>query len=251
MTFRPSGRHDGPTGTDHREHEADFIAAHAAGDLPAPAAVIADRLIEGCRDCARLYEDLRAIARATHALPRLPAPRDFTLTPDQADRLGRGSGWRRLLRPLVARDGIGRPLATAFTTLGIVGLLLASLPGGMGQLATTAERDAHQLAVPSAPPPDVVGPTTDTGAGAVEGDVPTGASGDDDRPDEGMGNGAAGGPGGDVPTEQPKSGPEAAPDEAAPDEPTPPVGLVALSATFVAVGLALFAVRRRAGPRTD
>ena len=54
---------------------------------------------------------------------------DFRITPERAAELARGGLWRRLLQPF-GRPGSGaiRPLAAAFTTLGLAGLMLAALP---------------------------------------------------------------------------------------------------------------------------
>ena len=62
-------------------------------------------------------------------------PRDFTLTPADAARL-RPRGLRRWLAGIgTARDGVSFPLALGLTTMGIAGLLFATVPGvlsGMG-----------------------------------------------------------------------------------------------------------------------
>jgi hypothetical protein len=75
-----------------------------------------------------LYADLAALAAAVplSALPR--RHRDFTLSAADAARL-RGRPWRRVLDAFgSARDGISRPLALGFTTLGLVGLVLTAAP---------------------------------------------------------------------------------------------------------------------------
>ncbi|HEV2005966.1 MAG TPA: hypothetical protein VGQ85_05060, partial [Candidatus Limnocylindrales bacterium] len=69
------------------------------------------------------------------SLPRsIPAPaaRDFRISPDQARRLQRGNGLRRLLRPF-GPGGMPslRPLSAAFTTLGVAGLLFTLVLPGM------------------------------------------------------------------------------------------------------------------------
>ena len=229
MTFRDSGL-DGTTRSDHHEHDPELIAAHAAGDLPTVDVATADGLVRDCIDCARLHEELIAIAIATRALPAPRAPRAFTLTEEQADRLGRGAWLRRLARPLVGRGGVGRPLATAFTTLGLVGLLLASVPGGLTPVAQfAAERDVFEVAGPAA---------SDAG-----GYVPTDASDGSGRGSEVTGDGAPVGSG------DPKSGPETSPEPTSDGPWAPQLALVALSSGFLAGGLGLFAVRRRFGRR--
>lgn len=111
-------------------------AVHAAHD-PLAVAEAADRGgrlpagLASCAECTALHADLVAIAAAvpTAALP--PRPRDFTLTPADAARL-RPGGWRRLLAAIgSSRDVVTRPLAIGFTTLGLAGLLVATVPGAL------------------------------------------------------------------------------------------------------------------------
>lgn len=141
---------------DHPTHDLALVAAHAADDLPESDRIRAEALLASCADCTNLHRDLIAIADATRTLP---APtgriRDFQLEPDQADRLRRGSWLRRVLRPFGAAGSPARPLAAAFTTLGIAGLLFATvLPGLAGGTATSAperENVAGAAAPTSAP----------------------------------------------------------------------------------------------------
>ena len=92
----------------------------------------------GCPACAELLADLRAIATATAALPAPRRTRDFRLTDADAARL-RPAGWRGL----VARFGspsfaFTRPLAAGLATLGIAGLLFATIPLGFGGATSLA-----------------------------------------------------------------------------------------------------------------
>ena len=113
----------------HRTHDVLLVAGHASGNLGPADAERVDGWLRECRECASLRDDLRALSVALSALPKAaPAPRDFRLTSEQAAHLRGGSWWRRLARSLVTPRGVGRPLATAFTTLGLVGLLVGSLP---------------------------------------------------------------------------------------------------------------------------
>src|SRR5215212_9808287 len=124
-----------PDTSDHALHDAPLIAAHAAGDLSDTDRARADALIAGCTACTHLRRDLVAIAAATRSAPA-PATltRDFRLTSDQAERLRRGSWLRGLLRPFASPSSPIRPVAAAFTSLGIVGLLvgvtLSTAPAG-------------------------------------------------------------------------------------------------------------------------
>jgi hypothetical protein len=125
---------------DHPTHDLTLIAAHAAGDLPESDRHSAEALLAACADCTALHQDLVAIAAATQALPApIARTRDFQLEPAQAERLRRGSWLRRLLQPFGAAGSSVRPIAAAFTSLGVAGLLVATvLPGLIGGAATSA-----------------------------------------------------------------------------------------------------------------
>ncbi len=144
---RPST--DGPahTGPDHDEG---LVAGLAAGDLDPREADEARALVAACPACARLETDVRSIMAATTALPVPQRSRDFRLTEADAARL-RPSGWRRILEPFARpRLAFTRPLAGGLVTLGIAGLILASIPTGAAPAgeATTAG-DAAGPAAPA------------------------------------------------------------------------------------------------------
>ena len=165
----------------HPDHDLTLIAAHTAGDLSDPERMRAQGLIDTCGACADLHRDLTAIAAATRSLPtRATAPRDFRLTPEQASQLRRRGWLRSILAPFGTGRSAVRPIAAAFTSLGIAGLLVATfLPGLMGSaasLGTDREQSATGAGASAAP--------ALPGAGAP---VPTSASAPDVRP-------AAGGP---------------------------------------------------------
>jgi hypothetical protein len=129
---------------DHALHDQNLIAGHAAGDLSDSERIRADALLLSCTGCADLRADLVAIATATTALSGVAhRPRDFRLTPEQAVRLRRGSWLRTLLRPFGTARSSVRPMAAAFTSLGIAGLLVANiLPSLLGGAASApAPRD--------------------------------------------------------------------------------------------------------------
>jgi len=91
----------------------------------------AEELLAACRECEQLYDDLVALSAATHSMATPARPRDFTLTAADAERL-RVRGWRRLLAAIgSSRDAFSRPLALGFTTLGIAGLLFATIPSAL------------------------------------------------------------------------------------------------------------------------
>ncbi len=128
--------------TPHADHDLLVIAAGTDPDADPASRAAAARQRAACTECDQLARDLRAIAAGFQSMPRsIPAPaaRDFRLSPDQAHRLQRGTGLRRLLRPFGA-GGIPslRPIAAAFTTLGVAGLLFTLvLPGMTGFRAAT------------------------------------------------------------------------------------------------------------------
>ena len=133
-----------PQHADHAQHDASLIAGHAAGDLVDSARTRAEALLAECSACADLRRDLVAIAAAARSLPAPAAlTRDFRLTPEQAASLRRGSWLRSLLRPFSAPGGALRPMAAAFTSLGVAGLFVATmLPALVGTMALgPAERD--------------------------------------------------------------------------------------------------------------
>ena len=133
-----------PSLPDHARHDATLIAGHAAGDLSDMERARAEALLSSCDACGQLRRDLVAIAAATRSVPA-PASRtrDLRLTAEQADRLRRGSWLRGFLRPFAAASSPLRPMAAAFTSLGIVGLLVGVTMSGVpaSSPATSAERD--------------------------------------------------------------------------------------------------------------
>ena len=227
-----------------------LVASYAAGDLSGLEAAAATAQIADCADCAALDADLRALAAAIHALPAAArAPRDFRLPAEQAARLRGGSWWRRAARAISEPRGLGRPFATAFTTLGLVGLLLGSLPAGALPLFTVgapiertsveAASSAEPSKAPEANPTDaMLGPAVE-GSPAHYGD---GTGKGDDAGTIGAGAGE--------PSDSPgvSKAPPAAPyltfsDRQSLNQVSP---LIALSSLFLLVGLGLFAFRRLA-----
>ena len=137
MADKTSRRGIGASAGAHAEHDLLLIAAFAAADVEPADAAAAERLLASCPDCAALAADLRSIARATAELPPVTRPRDFTLRPADAARL-RPLGWRRLAAAFGARRlDVTRPLAAGLMTLGLAGLLFASLPA-IGSSSGTA-----------------------------------------------------------------------------------------------------------------
>jgi hypothetical protein len=165
-----------PNLSDHARHDATLIAGHAAGDLTEIDRARADALLTDCGACAELRRDLVAIAAATRSVPAPAAlTRDLRLAPEQADRLRRGSWLRTLLRPFGAAGSPIRPMATAFASLGLVGLVVGvALTSGvpMGGAATSGDgldREGAPAPSATAAPAAPAAPAATSDAAAVEG----------------------------------------------------------------------------------
>jgi len=113
----------------HATHDLLLVAAFAAGDLEAADRTRAEAVVAGCAECSVLAADLVSIARATAEMPMPRRPRDFFVSPADAERL-RPHGLRRLAAAIAGpRVQLARPLAGGLMMLGVAGLLVASLPG--------------------------------------------------------------------------------------------------------------------------
>jgi hypothetical protein len=158
--------------SNHARHDLTLIAGHAAGDLSHSERTLADALLADCRTCVDLRRDLVAIAAATRALPApFPLSRDFRLDRAQAERLRRGSWLRAALRPFAAGGSVVRPMAAAFTSLGIAGLLVATvLPGILGSPSAPAGPAAPGAAFEAARGSDAA--AAPTGAAQAPSSVP-------------------------------------------------------------------------------
>jgi hypothetical protein len=155
----------------HAQHDPLLVASLAAGDLAGAERDHATAQIASCADCAELHADLILIARATAALPPAVAPRDFTLTPEQAAAL-RPGGWRRLVAAISgSRPLMSRQLGIGLATIGLAGLLVSTLPSI--QFGNAGTGTAAAPAQPAAPAAAVAGSasgggetSTDTKAGS-------------------------------------------------------------------------------------
>jgi hypothetical protein len=143
------------------QDHAERVVALDAGDLVGAKLRTAEALLTSCAGCAALQGDLAAIRGAMTAVPVPPRRRDYRLTADDAARL-RPSAWRRVIAWLAAPGSSVRPLATGLATLGIVGLVLTSVPAGLSGLAGGA-------APVMAPAPEAQGDSAaPAGAGSIE-----------------------------------------------------------------------------------
>ena len=228
----------------HARHDGVLIASTVDRRLATPSS-LAQALLAACTECARLHADLLALAAA---LPFAATPRrtrDFTLSAADADRLRpRGlARWVRLIGS--SRDTLTRPLAIGFTTLGLAGLLVATVPGALPGsssgtvLSTVGNSVAPAEAAPDptlpmlqmspAPPAPSAAPSVDDGGvfgGADIGD-----------PDAAASQRTAAG---DAPSE--------AIDEAAVrDDPSGISTLLVIAGIMTILGLGLFALRWSAG----
>src|SRR5688572_12991510 len=110
----------------HEQHDPMLVVSFASGDLTTADRdrAAAQSLIDTCADCARLRDDVLAIAQATKALPPAVRTRDFQISPEQAAQLQPG-GWRRFFTAPGAL--FSRQLGVGLTTLGIAGILISSI----------------------------------------------------------------------------------------------------------------------------
>lgn len=113
---------------DHASHDTLLVASLADRSVADRERAAAEALVDTCGLCATLHADLVALSAATRTLPTPTRTRDYRLTPNDAVRL-RPRGWRRLVAAFGSpRDAFSRPLAVGLTTLGLAGLLVATLP---------------------------------------------------------------------------------------------------------------------------
>ena len=171
----------------HEQHDPILVVSFASGDLSAADRdyATAQTLVGSCAECARLHDDILAIASATKALPPPVRTRDFRITNEQAAKL-RPAGLRGVLSRLTAPGALfSRQLGVGLATLGVAGLLIGSLPMnlGMGGAASapaasqpaSATEQAAQAPAASAPAasawPDQVFSSSGGGAAEAEASV--------------------------------------------------------------------------------
>lgn len=138
----------------HTDHDVELVAASISDGLTAAEHATVTDLLAACSACRELAADLRALAAATVALPVPPRRRDYRITAEQAARL-RPVGVRGILVALGSRRfSFVAPLGTALATLGIVGLLVAAIPGplaGGAALRTTEGSGNGEMQLQAAP----------------------------------------------------------------------------------------------------
>jgi hypothetical protein len=142
---------------DHARHDPMWMAALATRDpdLGESERTRAEAALQSCGPCADLFAELVAVSAAIPAAAIPTRPRDFTLTAADAARL-RPRGLHRWLAGIGSvRDGITFPLAMGLTTMGIAGLLVATVPAafsGMGGATAAAPELRSAAGAPSQAP---------------------------------------------------------------------------------------------------
>ena len=153
----------------HALHDEELVAAFATDGDTIENGERARSLIERCVACRDLHADLVAIGGMLQAIEKSevvattqPAPRDFRLTVETANRLRPGSVVLRFRdRVAAAIAAFSRPVGLSMASLGVVGLLLGTLTmGGFGSLASAPEDNGGigSAAGATAGPGEVTGP---------------------------------------------------------------------------------------------
>lgn len=251
-TDRPTGAMTPTPATDpasHAQHDLALVAALIDRDAPealGPADLATARaLIDQCTACATLHRELLGVAGSL-AIAMTPArPRDFRLTTADVARL-QPRGWRRFMTTIgSARDGLSRPLAIGLTTLGLVGVLVGSVPGGLpfgGATAGSAIEQQNREAASAAPAPANQVPVTAPEASERTNAAPSG--GDALATDDGgtfQGAGEAFGP--DATPDVDQKDQSLVHELSIRDDPTGISALAVIGGTLLILGLGLFALR--------
>jgi hypothetical protein len=165
---------------DHASHDTLLVASLADRSFGDRDRAAAEALVATCGMCAALHADLLALSAATRDLPAPTRVRDHRLSPEDARRLRPGS-WRRLIAAFGSpRDAFSRPLAVGLTTLGIAGLLVATVPSiltqGTGGSATILQTVGKAVGETGTPSEEVRAPAaaavaSDQAAGTPRSDV--------------------------------------------------------------------------------
>jgi hypothetical protein len=177
----------------HTQHDPILMVSLASGDL-APADrdyATAQSLRTSCTECARLHDDVVAIARATKVLPPVARTRDFRITDEQAAKL-RPGGLRGLLGRLATGPLLSRQLGAGLATLGIAGLLITAGPtlqlGGFASSGAAASQPAA-----AAPAPGSAFESFSAGGAAAEALTPAAAPSEVTQPYSGPRDTSGGG----------------------------------------------------------
>ena len=244
MSDMPASR---PTDTaSHASHDLALIAAlHDRDDVAAlrPAELdMARAQLDGCTECAALHHDLGQLMGGLRASMTPSRPRDFRLTPADATRL-QPRGLRGFLRTIgSAKDGLSRPLAIGLTTLGLVGVLVGTVPGAMSLGGATSGPD--QMASQEAPAPSAAAEAP--AAGEAVPDARTLGMSSDDPLDRMQADGYVfnGSEGFAIDGDQQRETVQVTAEEASlRDDPSGISAMVVIGGTMLILGLGLFALR--------
>jgi anti-sigma factor RsiW len=234
----------------HQDHDLTLVAGLAAGDLSTPDRDRAQAIVDACAECATIHADLIAIATAMRALPkRVTAPRDFRLGNVQAARLRRGSWLRSFLAPFAGARSATRPMAAAFTSLGLAGLLVATvLPGLLGSAAsmaperqTTGAAAAPTVGAAAAPTAAPAAPVDRAGESDVP--APNGPGAVVDSTASQAPDGAYGAKDGSVGSEVPRTAGQESGGTGVLTSISPPNPLLVGALVLLGIGLVLFGLR--------
>ena len=165
---------------DHAAHDPSWMAALASRDpdLSTAERASAEAALASCGSCADLFAELVAVSAAIPSAAIPARPRDFTLTAADAERL-RSRGLRRWLAGIGSvRDGVTFPLAMGLTTMGIAGLLFATVPAALSGMGGAASGPAPQeLSTVGAPVPERALASAAAAASAAPTDIAAPAAG--------------------------------------------------------------------------
>lgn len=229
---------------EHAIHDPMWMAALASrdADLSPQERTRAQAALDSCAACTDLFADLVAVSTALPTAATPSRPRDFTLTPADAARL-RPRGLRRWFAAIgSARDGVSFPLALGLTTMGIAGLLVATVPTLLSSGAATP-MELSTVGAPVDPRVGAGGAAPGTSGAAAASAAPAQATdvyAATDVP-EIAGEGAFTGDDGDASIERQDA--KAAAEAAIRDDRTGMSALVVLAGTFLVMGLGLFMLR--------
>lgn len=132
------------------------LSAHLDGQLSAAESARLEEHLASCEPCRQHLDELRAVVENLRALPSVPAPRSFTLRPEQVQ-----VSWRQTpVRPAAWVFGpAGAAAAALLLFVVLVGVDLGTLGGGGAPedagvpLAAEVAPEAEQPALGAAPAP--------------------------------------------------------------------------------------------------
>jgi hypothetical protein len=147
----------------HGRHDR-FAIAEAVGTGFMP------MTLRSCPACGALHADLLSLQRAVREAWTPSRPRDLRLSVADALRLRRRSWRQRFALIGGPGDALTRPLALSFTALGLIGLLLTTIPLGLPMGSSgAASQELHRTTVAVAPEPSPAasGPAAISASGAT------------------------------------------------------------------------------------